>query len=190
MTKLTVDKDSLDVALNTPCPKCGETRWVVAPPSDQKAIRPGAVRIRCKACKAASNKAWQDANHEKARAISKASSKAWYEANPEKKKALDKAWRDANPGKAKAAVKAWCEANPQKLTAFSAKRRTKKLQRTPLWADLDAIKAIYENCPPGYHVDHIIPLQGKLVSGLHVPENLQYLTPEENISKGNKFRVE
>jgi len=68
-----------------------------------------------------------------------------------------------------------------------AKRRASKLSRTPKWANLDKIKEIYLNCPEGYHVDHIIPLQGKLVSGLHVPENLQYLPAHENLSKSNKF---
>jgi hypothetical protein len=69
----------------------------------------------------------------------------------------------------------------------AARRRAKKLERTPKWADLDKIKQIYDECPPGFHVDHIIPLQGKLVSGLHTPENLQYLSKEENLAKGNSF---
>ena len=71
--------------------------------------------------------------------------------------------------------------------AGSAKRRAAKLERTPAWADLKKIKEIYKNCPEVYHVDHIIPLQGATVSGLHVETNLQYLTAEENMRKGNRF---
>jgi 5-methylcytosine-specific restriction endonuclease McrA len=59
----------------------------------------------------------------------------------------------------------------------------------PLWANLSIIKRIYENAE-GAHVDHIIPLQGELVCGLHVENNLQYLTPEENSRKGNKLLEE
>ncbi len=66
-------------------------------------------------------------------------------------------------------------------------RRAAKLQRTPAWSDLEAIKQIYLDRPEDHHVDHIIPLQGELVSGLHVPENLQHLPASENCSKNNAF---
>ena len=69
----------------------------------------------------------------------------------------------------------------------SNKRRATKLQRTVPWADLKAIKEFYLNCPKGYHVDHIVPLQGTNVSGLHVLNNLQYLTATQNLKKGNKY---
>lgn len=61
--------------------------------------------------------------------------------------------------------------------------------RCPLWADLHKIHKFYINCPQGYHVDHIIPLRGELVSGLHILENLQYLTVEENLHKSNKYEI-
>lgn len=61
---------------------------------------------------------------------------------------------------------------------------TKKKNQTPLDADLDLIKDIYLNCPDGYEVDHIIPINK---GGLHHQDNLQYLTVSENRSKGDRL---
>lgn len=77
------------------------------------------------------------------------------------------------------------------------KRRAAMLQRTPPWADLKAIEAVYrdalrleEETGVRHHVDHVIPLQGRAVSGLHVAANLRALPWKENISKGNRFEVQ
>lgn len=63
----------------------------------------------------------------------------------------------------------------------------RRRQRLPTWANLEKIEAVYHQCPAGFQVDHIIPLQGKLVSGLHVHNNLQHLPAFENNSKHNRF---
>ena len=77
--------------------------------------------------------------------------------------------------------------NPNFKRSHCAKRRAIKLNATPKFANLNKIKEIYKNCPKGYVVDHIIPLQSKIVCGLHVEWNLQYLTPSENSSKSNRL---
>lgn len=68
-----------------------------------------------------------------------------------------------------------------------AKRRAAKKQATPTWADMVKIKEIYANCPNGYEVDHVVPLQGRQVSGLHVENNLTYLLKSDNKRKSNTY---
>jgi hypothetical protein len=66
-------------------------------------------------------------------------------------------------------------------------RRAGVAKRFPAWADKNAIAQIYRERPAGHHVDHTIPLFGKLVSGLHVENNLQYLPAAENMKKNRKY---
>lgn len=83
----------------------------------------------------------------------------------------------------------WFKNNRSKHNFKEAKRRAKKLQATPKWLTKehwDQIRAIYDSCPDGYHVDHIMPLRGENLSGLHVPWNLQHLPAKINCSKGNR----
>lgn len=85
----------------------------------------------------------------------------------------------------------WQKRNPLKMRAARARRRAALINATPGWAKVgDVCKAIvtfYLECPDGFEVDHIVPLRGKEVCGLHVPWNLQYLTKSENSSKGNRL---
>lgn len=85
----------------------------------------------------------------------------------------------------------WAKNNPETAKRNSristAKYKAAKLNASPLWADKRAIKEIYNNCPQNMEVDHIVPLQGEFVSGLHVSNNLQYLTKSHNSGKRNKF---
>jgi 5-methylcytosine-specific restriction endonuclease McrA len=77
------------------------------------------------------------------------------------------------------------------------KRRTSKMQRTPKWVDAEElwlIKEVYKLAAErtklhgfSWHVDHIVPLQGKLVSGLHTIANLQVIPASQNVQKSNTW---
>ena len=99
-----------------------------------------------------------------------------------------KAWRQANPEKNAKATRDWYNRgeNKKKNLARVTRYKLRKIQRTPSWSETDAITEFYAKCPIGYSVDHIVPLKGDNVSGLHVLSNLQYLPEAENKSKGNK----
>jgi len=81
----------------------------------------------------------------------------------------------------------WYESNKLLKRFYTAKRRSLIKNATPVWQDAKSIRDIYMNCPSGYEVDHIVPIVSDIVCGLHVSNNLQYLTRAENIKKGNKL---
>lgn len=96
-----------------------------------------------------------------------------------------------NPEYNKNNAKNWRENNRAAYNALMAKRRASKYNATPKWLtkeQLSDIKKFYKQAvEENKVVDHIVPLQGKNVCGLHVPWNLQLLTNSENASKGNRY---
>jgi hypothetical protein len=121
----------------------------------------------------------------------------WVENNRDKSNAIKKKWRDNNPDATSAATKIWRGNNPGQAAAHVATRRSKKLKATPSWLTKEQKKEIAEFyklakelqwlSEDPLEVDHIIPLQGENVSGLHVPWNLQILPRDLNLKKGNRI---
>lgn len=141
-------------------------------------------------------KNWQNENKEKVNEYAR----EWNQRNPEKRKEVIEDWRKRNPDKVKEmnrrAGKKWASNNKGARNAIDMRRKAAKIQRTPKWADLEAIKMVYTEAAKlsketgiRHEVDHIVPLQGVNVSGLHVHNNLQIITRRDNRSKGNKFNV-
>ena len=92
-----------------------------------------------------------------------------------------------------AQARQWAKDNPGRRNEIIAARRAHIKRATPLWLtaeDREQIREIYRKArsygPGVMHVDHIIPLRGKLICGLHVPGNLQIIPRLENVRKGNR----
>jgi hypothetical protein len=112
-------------------------------------------------------------------------SKKWAADNPEQHLRICAAFRKRNLSRLRREDLARQKQYPQKYAELAMRRHTAKLQRMPPWADLEAIKFFYDYCPKGCQVDHIIPLRGKFISGLHIAENLQWLPKSANVRKNN-----
>ncbi len=122
--------------------------------------------------------------------------RSWYLSNREHNISKKKKWRANNKDYARQQSAQWKKDNPAKCCAATAKRKAAKLQAMPPWLTqrhLDEIVATYTEAQRltletniKHHVDHIVPLQGKEVRGLHVPWNLQILKAEDNLKKSNK----
>lgn len=120
--------------------------------------------------------------------------------NPEKSRRISKEYRERHLQKERSRYTRYNKENPEVRAYHSALRRAKTKAATPAWlteVQENDIKKMYalanklgELCNIRYHVDHIVPLAGKDICGLHVPWNLQILPASVNIAKSNKHGTE
>lgn len=117
----------------------------------------------------------------------------WKLKNQDRETQNNRSYYDSNKEHVKTAVQAYYynvrESAEYKAAraAKEARHRATKLNATPKWVNLADIRSIYESCPEGYHVDHIVPLNNKDVCGLHVPWNLRVIPAIDNLKKSNKL---
>ena len=169
------------------CSKCGQHKSKDAFSSCKTGLY--GVRGDCKLCRKSSNSAHYKTNLERRRAQN-----ANYARNNRDKQSE---WYYRNKGKISAYRKYYIQNNRGKINAISSARKNKKRKATPKWLSREdklEMELLYtkaatlsETTGIKYHVDHIVPINGENISGLHVPWNLQILTAEENYRKSNKI---
>jgi len=149
-----------------------------------------AYRVEHRDAMRAADKAYRLAHPEQLRATKR----RYRVANIERERTTRQAYNRRNKDMNARKHLAWARANPGICNAITMKRWAAKMRATPAWADRAAIEAIYIDAARlpretgiRYEVDHIYPLQGATVCGLHIACNLQILTKVENIRKHNKF---
>ena len=154
-------------------------------------------------------KALRKAQYEKDRAINIEKARVWKKRNPvkvlasqrsranvnrEKNRAARKAWEKKNPTAASESFKRYRARNRVEIRARLAASKEGREKRRVIWANQDALIEIYRQAElmtrsTGrlHVVDHIIPLQGRTVSGLHVETNLRVIEHHENARKHNSW---
>lgn len=152
---------------------------------------PGGLHYQCKLCR----NAWADANRDK---INLRAS-LYRQNNREKLAEANRISYSLNKDRERARQKEYARLSPEKVTAKTAKRKAAKLRAIPPWLTKEQhaeIAYCYQEAfalrlytGQEYHVDHIVPLQGKTVCGLHVPWNLQVVSASYNLKKGNSLLV-
>lgn len=166
------------------CTKCGRLKAF----SDFHVRRasPDGMAYKCRECVNSYTAAWQQRNPD--------AFKRWYEENRDSRAEYWAKWYDENREHRAASYAAWARNNKHIINSIIAKRSAAKKRAIPSWADHEAMRAVYaqaawltETTGVRHEVDHIYPLQGESVCGLHCEANLQILTKTENIRKSNRM---
>jgi len=149
---------------------------------------------------------WRSANPHKAAEYSqkysethKAQTKKWRESNKSRCAETQRNWNAKNREKRNELSRVWRSENQAVMLAHVKKRKLDKIDRTPKWLNADDFWmmteiqeiALLRTKVTGiaWHVDHVIPLRGKIVSGLHTPLNLRVIPAYENMKKGNRYAI-
>lgn len=155
------------------CTKCQATKSLDG--FYKRSRAPDGHEAWCKVCRLDHNRAWLVKNKDRHGELTR----SWYERNKDQHLANSKDWYASN--------------RHRKLATTTAREQRCRLA-TPVWANREAIVALYAQAKQmtqktgiQHDVDHIVPLRGKTVSGLHVPENLRVIPSAENKRKAAKF---
>ena len=170
------------------CTKCGETK-----PLDCFHKNPrnsSGLQSNCKSCQRTSAVQWRAANKQRVAEYNKQ-----YLVDRAESIALqERLYRTSNTEKLKAKEKRRHAANPMAALMRKQKRRAVARQAEPQWVNKTTIAFLYttrqymsEQTGECWHVDHIVPLQGRNVCGLHVHFNLRVIPAKDNLSKSNRF---
>ena len=168
------------------CTKCGEEKVATTEFFYRHKRGKYGLRGQCKSC----YKIYEQVNKEKIkerqkqyRQDNRERRKQYKQANQDRIAEQDRQYREANKEKISKRNKQYRKKNRHLIRQQKAKRRAAKLNQTPDYANHGLIKLIYENCPKGCHVDHMMSL---VSGGSHHETNLCYLPASINIAKGAK----
>lgn len=183
----TVDRQA-KLGVGSSCRQC-QKEWREAN-KESISRRTQLSRKKNKESVSARNAAWQSKNPEKVAE----KKRRFYERHQDRLRAESRQKRLRNLEAERERGRRWAKENPEKAAAINARRRARLLRATPQWANDFIISEIYAFARDKskalgikFNVDHIVPLKGKLVCGLHVESNLAVIPAAENFSKQSRY---